>query len=346
MTISVSLNGEIIEQVMYSKENDFEQLIVSNAETIFGDKTIYIDAKRKISTSSLGGTIPDGFLIDLSDKDDPRFYLVEVELKGHDFFRHIFPQITKFFAFYRDTKQRQGLIETVFELLKDDAATAEKVRGLIGSQEVYKFVKDTLDNNQNVLIVIDGAKPEFKEIMDTYTDTWGKMVKVQIVNHFQRDNNDILTVEPPFQNLSFEDASTPSPEQEISEPSQYTEEFHLDGCNATVKDVYAKLKATFLRAEGTLTFSPTKNYIGIVAKRRIAFIKSMRKKVHLIVLMGEYEVRHCLPSGHHDVVSFSESSQYAWGGPNPTCGVNIYDTEGWEEIEDLVARLVEKHQEA
>jgi hypothetical protein len=47
MTISVSLNGEVFEQVLYSKEDDFEQLVAKNAETIFGDKSIYIDAKKR-----------------------------------------------------------------------------------------------------------------------------------------------------------------------------------------------------------------------------------------------------------------------------------------------------------
>jgi hypothetical protein len=79
MAISVSLNGEIFEQVIYSREDDFEQLVAKNAETIFGNKSIYISAKRKINTLTLGGTIPDGFLIDLSDPDDPQFYLVEVK---------------------------------------------------------------------------------------------------------------------------------------------------------------------------------------------------------------------------------------------------------------------------
>lgn len=72
--------------VVYSKESDFEELVAKNAETIFGDKEIYIDVKRKINTTTLGGTIPDGFLIDLSDIENPGFYLVEVELQSHDFF--------------------------------------------------------------------------------------------------------------------------------------------------------------------------------------------------------------------------------------------------------------------
>jgi len=346
MTLSVSLNGEIFEQVVYTKENDFEELVAGNADTIFGSKSIYIDFKRKITTTTLGGTIPDGFLIDLSDIENPEFYLVEVELQSHDFFGHIFQQITKFFAFYRDSKQRQKLIDAMFRLFREDANLENKIRESIGSREIYKFLKDTMDASQNILIIIDGPKLEFKEIIDTYTDTWGKMVKVEIVNHFRRDNNNILTVDPPFQNIAFEDAISPSPDEEILEAFQYTEEFLLQGCSSNVKNIYDKLKNTFLSVKNTLRFNPTKNYIGIVDSKQIAYAQPKRKKVRLIVLMAESEVRDILHSEHRKVVSHSESAQHYWGGKNPNCAVDIYDTECWDEIQRLLTQLIEKHQVA
>jgi hypothetical protein len=345
MAISVSFNGDIFEQVVYLKEDEFEQLVAKNAETIFGDKALYIDTKKKVNTSSLGGTIPDGFLIGLSDNKDPQFYLVEVELKNHDFLNHIFSQITKFFAFYKDSRSRHKLIETIFTFFQEDAVLKSKIVDLIGLKEIYKFLKDTVDNNQNILIIIDGPKPEFEEIINTYTDTWGKMVKVQIIHHFQLNNNHILTVEPPFQNLPFEDAVSPPPDEEPSEPSRYTEEFHLEQCNEKAKIVHDKLKQQFLDVKSSLKLRPTKNYIGVVDKKRIAYIQPKGKKVHLIVLMAEDEVREILSLKHHEMVGFSESRQRTWGGKSPVCAVNIYDTEHWDEVKELATRLVEKHQE-
>lgn len=345
MAISISLNGENFEQVIYSKEDDFEQLVAKNAQHIFGDKAIYIDTKKKLSTSSLGGTIPDGFLIDLSELDDPQFYLVEVELQSHDFFKHIFPQITKFFAFYRDSKQRHKLVETIFTLFQEDAVLTKKLKDSIGTKEIYKFLKDTIDSNQNILIIIDGPKPEFKEIIDTYTDTWGKMVKVQIVNHFRRNNNHIFTVEPPFQSLPFGDAVSPSPEKETLEPSQYTEDFHLQNRPPEVVEIYRKLKQEIFNVKSTLWFNPTKYYIGVGDRKQFAYIVFQKKKVRLILLLPEDQTRRMLQSGHHTVISHSESARRYWGGNNPNCAVDIYDADHWDEIQKLLARLVEKHQE-
>jgi len=138
----------------------------------------------------------------------------------------------------------------------------------------------------------------------------------------------------PFDNISSVDAI-----------SQYTEDSHLKNYNEKVRDIYKKIKKSFLKIEGSIKFNPVKSYIGVVDKKRIAYIQPKGKKVHLIVLMCEAEVRKVLSSGRHEVVSFSESRQRTWGGKSPTCGVNIYDTDHWDEIQRLIVRLVEKHQE-
>jgi len=329
MDISVSLNGEIFEQVIYSKEDDFEQLVAKNADTIFGNKSIYINAKRKITTSTLGRTIPDGFLIDLSDTNYPRFYLVEVELQEHDFSGHILPQINKFITSCKNPEHRQKLVDVLFSL----SIVKDRIRELIGSIEVYKFLKDTIDSNQNILIIIDGPKAEFTEMMDTHTDTWGRMVKVQIVNHFRRGENNIITVEPPFQSLPFGDVVSSSPEKKTMEPSP------------EVREIYEKLKQGFINVKNTLRFNPTKSYIGVGDRKQFAYIVFQKRKVRLILLLPEDQTRRILQSGHHTVISHSESAQRYWGGREPNCAVDIYDIHRWDEIQKLVTRLVEKHQD-
>ena len=104
----------------YPSEHDFEGVIKSNSKLLFGTSTIYIDLKAKIDTVSLGGSIPDGLIFDLNNTASPEFYLVEVELEKHDFSRHIFPQITKFFAFFRNPKAQNELIEKIFSVAQMD----------------------------------------------------------------------------------------------------------------------------------------------------------------------------------------------------------------------------------
>jgi predicted transport protein len=345
MALSVYLDGQNIPQVIYNNEEDFETLIIENSVTIFGKTSIYIDVKHRLASSSLGITIPDGILLDLSDPDCPEFYLVEVELQTHDFFRHIFPQITKFFAFYQKPSEHLKLTERIFSIFKQDNEISNKLKSIIGSKEIYKFLKDTIENSHNILIIIDGPKPEFDEIMNTYMDTWGKMVKVQIVNHFKDENHNILTSNPPFQELELINPVATSTEEGISETLQFTEEFHLKDINENVKDVYDRLKKTFLKIKNTIKFNPTRIYIGVYDTRNIAYIQFRKKKVHMIVLLPEKEVKSSIKSQYHEVRSLSEDAQRTWGGKNPNCSVDIFDIKDFDEIEKLLQQVVSRNEE-
>jgi hypothetical protein len=335
--ISVSLNGENFEQVIYTVEDDFEQLVAQNAQTIFGDKAIYIIKKKKMHTLTLGGATPDGFLIDLSDIDDPQFYIVEVELQKHPFDGHILPQINKLITSCKNSYNRQKLLDKLFPLSDD---VHKRIKKLVGDREVYKFLKDTFDENQSILIIIDGPKPEFKEQMDAHTE-WGKMVKVQIISHFKKGENNILTVDPPVTKLLFGDAISTTPEEDTSKKSKYTEQIHLEKSNNTVKNIYEKLKKEFLEAKSTLIFNPVQQFIGVrddsnarwhPHRENIAAIFVKRKKVWVFCWLSENETKTILESHHHNIRPDGSES----------CYVEICDTEHWDEIQKLVSELIEK----
>ena len=86
-------NKQIYSYYEYQSEAEFEAEIVQQYAQIFGDRTIYIDIKKRIGKGIL--TIPDGYLIDLSFIDDPRLYIIENELSTHTPYKHIGSQILK-----------------------------------------------------------------------------------------------------------------------------------------------------------------------------------------------------------------------------------------------------------
>ncbi len=149
------LNNKVYTEIQFDREADFEREVVAKSKLFFGQNSIYIDAKKKIETKSLGNSIPDGFLFDLADKDNPEFYLVEVELLSHDFFKHIFPQVTKFFGFYKNPKSQSDLVEKIFSIITKDIELKLEFKKHLGEKEIYKFIKDTIERSQNILLVID-----------------------------------------------------------------------------------------------------------------------------------------------------------------------------------------------
>jgi hypothetical protein len=190
-------NKRFIES-QYKSEDDFEELIRNQSKVLFGEDTIFIYTKRKLKGLVLGATIPDGFLFDLTDLENPEFYLVEVELQQHDFYKHIFPQITKFFGFFRSSASQNDLVKKLFSIINADVALKSEFKKFLGDKEIFKFLKDICEDSQNILLVIDGEKEELPEIINTYRDTWGKLVKILKVKKFTNENESLVSVEPDF----------------------------------------------------------------------------------------------------------------------------------------------------
>jgi len=323
-------DGKRYDEKKFSLETEFEAEVVAVKETIFGKDTIYIDAKKKIGTLALGNTVPDGFLFDLSDPDNFEFYMVEIELEKHDFYNHIFPQLTKFFAFFKNSKRQKELVEKIFSTINTDSSLKRQFKSFLGDKEIFKFLNDLIDSSQNILLVIDGTKPELPEITDTYSDTWGKMVRVLEVKKFINKDSSIITVEPAFENIEF------SYEEPIADTekkaTKYSEEFHLEGSTDVVKQIYEHLKTVVQEEDDSCRFNPQKYYISMKGPKNIVFLTIRKKKIRMIVMLPEADIREHIK--HHPVKSLSQSVQDFYNGP---CGaVDVDNMDSIAEVDFLV----------
>ncbi len=268
-------------------ESELETVIKENSKKIFGENTIYIDAKKKLNSGELGKTIPDALFFDFSDRQNPKLYLVEVELAKHRFYDHIFPQITKFFAFLRDGNIHQSkLIESLFTMISQDQTLYKEFKSFLGDAELFKFLKDTIEDATDILILIDDDKKEFKEIFETYTDTWGKYVRVIKVNIFAHENEKILQLEPDFEIikddiLEEDDDLADDNGHEHLVQSQYSEEYHLDGIKPEPKAAYYAIKASLEMYK----LNPQHYYIAFRNKQNFVFIKFTKTKLRIIVML-------------------------------------------------------------
>ncbi len=292
----------------FNKEEDFENLVIKNSKTLFGSNTIYFDLKNKIKSQSLGNSIPDGFLFDFKDKENPEFYLVEVELAKHDFFRHIFPQITKFFAFFKNSKSRNELIETLFNYIKSNTSLEKEFKDYLGKGELYKALKEIIEDSQHILIVIDENKLEFQEIMETYTDTWDKIVKIEILKQYTANGKVIFTLNPDFEDIELVGSLA---QEEITE--KYNENFHLEDVAEDVQKAYQIVKNDLLKLNPDIKINPQKYYISLKGKKNFAYFTFGKKKVRIAVMLpletGQKMIKN------HKVKEFSEGIQKFYGSP-------------------------------
>lgn len=329
-------NGIRFSEHQYKREDVFEKLIVDNAKTIFGKNTLYVDAKKKIENDAFGGVIPDGFLFDFSDPKNIEFYLIEVELRQHSFYKHIFPQITKFFAFFNNPDSQRKLIEKLYAIFQNDEELKKELRGNIGSKEVFKFITDTIENSQNILLIIDGSKKEIPEIMETYTDTWGKMVKVAILREFKGDdgNESILSLSPDFENIENVDVT-----DDIKDVSRvkvaYSEDFHLKGVNHNVLNIYSILKTKLNEQISDIQFNPQRHYISLRKKRNFAFIKVRNKKISIVLMLNEEKIREKIT--HYEIIKLADSVQKFYNG---SCAkVEIADIKNIDEVINVLIEI-------
>ncbi|HLW61189.1 MAG TPA: hypothetical protein VKV57_14900 [bacterium] len=334
MTIIAS--GRRFDLNKYGVEKDFEEDIRDSSSVLFGKATIYIDAKKKIESKTLGATVPDGFFFDFKDPTDPQFYIVEVELSRHGFYDHIFPQITKFFAFFKNTGLQKRLVDKLFSVVDSDPQLKSEFRKYIGHTEIYKFLSDIIETSQNILLVTDGGIAELPEIMATYTDTWGKMVKCLEVRKYMSGNDVAYSVSPDVETLQYAETEEAPNDEGSGEQGPYSEQFHLEDVPQSIRDVYAKIKQAATLIDGSVIFNPQKYYISIKAPTNVAFLKIRKKKVRFIAMLPEVRIRDLIKI--HAVASLSQPVQDFYNGP--CAAIDIPDAANFAEIETLLRDLL------
>ena len=314
------------QEYKFKKEEDFEKEVVNNYKLFFGEKTIYIDAKNKMETK-IGNVIPDGFLFDLTNIDDPEFYIVEVELSKHSFYEHIFPQITKFIGFI-NSQNYDTLITKIWEEVQSDKILKKQFGE---TKELYKFIKDTMANNCNILLVIDDLKQELNEMNSVYQE-WNRLVKQICIKKHINKNETMYDITPEFKDIEDTYLS------EDVELQQTNEDFHLANKSDVVKCIYSELKAKLLADNPNLIFNPQKYYISIKANNNFAFLKFRKKKIKIVINMPYDKVKALVKN--NIVQELSESVQkFYFHKPNSCCAIVVSDVNYIDEVIELLKQL-------
>ena len=136
----------------FDKEVELEKVIIDNYEYLFGPDSFYLP-KTKIQTANGAGTFPDGFAIDLKQK---QWYIVEVELGHHPVWGHIAEQVSKQIAASKQEKTKNKIEELSVDLYCKNEYTKEKfTTNGISEVHVRKAIRDILEKSSLIAIPID-----------------------------------------------------------------------------------------------------------------------------------------------------------------------------------------------
>lgn len=153
-------NKDVFYEFEYSLEEQLERDVVNNADTVFGERCIYFDMKKKI-----GNTIPDGYLIHITEDGSAYLYFVEIELAYHDVYSHIVPQLLKFAVAYDDNKEK--LYHTLIDEMDDDKL--HKIRNLITDTSFVDekdLIRALLQDELGILVIVDNKEDKLCKVLE------------------------------------------------------------------------------------------------------------------------------------------------------------------------------------
>jgi hypothetical protein len=196
-------------QFEYDNEKEFEQDVIAHSRYVFGDKSLYLDVKKKISKGDIA-TIPDGYLMDFLFSNKPRLYIVEMELASHDPFKHIGEQLLKFAVSYKSSGRniKNFILE---EILKDDNKKkfVEKKFKSTGYRNIDNLVESIIfDTPVSAIIVIDEITDDLTNVLkqlsmntdvidfQTFVEETDSKNRIHRFTPFQGDIREKITIKP------------------------------------------------------------------------------------------------------------------------------------------------------
>lgn len=166
MQILLKSTDRVFDAFPYEREDEFERDVVSHAERIFGSSALYVDVKRRMKGNNIV-TIPDGYVIDLTDPQQPQLFVIENEIVRHDAFNHIGIQMLRFVTSFDDAAKlaiRKYLMEHL-SANPETLAVLEVAAKRAGSRNVDVYLESAVYREFKGIVVIDEAKDELYHVI-------------------------------------------------------------------------------------------------------------------------------------------------------------------------------------
>ena len=152
----------------FETESQLESAIANVSATLFGPNRIYLDVKRLIGAKGKTKNIPDGYLIDLASKKEPRLFVVENELASHDPLNHVAVQILEFsLSFETSPFKLKAILKEALKADKASLQMCETYAAANGFENVDYLLERLIqkENAFNALVVIDELDDELETLL-------------------------------------------------------------------------------------------------------------------------------------------------------------------------------------
>ena len=303
-------------------------MVLVNSKTFFGENTLLFKSNNKLRDERF----PDKFLFDFSNAEKPRIYFIEVVLPEEKIFEQCFMRITHLFALLRNKKYHEDLMWKLHGIVNSNEELKIELQALLQKHVgIPEFLSTLLEYRPFVLLVTAGEKSELSLYAETYTETWGKMLKTLIIRKYSNGEETTYPMSPAFVDLFKNDKSKP-------DVIKSSEADHLLVVSETVRSIYIEIKTALLEADKGIEFNAKKIYISVRKSKNLAFFHLHKKKISLVVMHPEEDTRENIK--YHVIKSLPASVQKFWNGS--CCTIIIEYSVNLDEVIDLLKMIIAK----
>lgn len=185
-------------EIPYDKESDLEDAVNAVKGTLFGSKRIYLDDKKKIGKKGGTNNLPDGYLIDLTNGQDPKIFVVENDLSSHQHLKHIAVQILEFSLSFETSKVKvKNIIKEMLHKRQSEWNKCEIFAKKNGFENVDYLLESIIHKKDsfNALLIIDELGEELETVL---ISRFKFPVEVITLKRFKNQNGKILYDFEPF----------------------------------------------------------------------------------------------------------------------------------------------------
>jgi predicted transport protein len=161
----------------FKSEKELEDIASKHTKDIFGDDTIYLDIKKKVTSAEGISGIPDGFLIDFKKE---KFYIIEFELSTHDVVGHISNQVTRFRIAVNNISTRENLAKEFHNKIVTD-----KLKQNVSLTNIQNIIKKPF----GIVIIIDDISGRLTEVVDDQSQEGREVIAVPFETYIDSKNN-------------------------------------------------------------------------------------------------------------------------------------------------------------
>jgi hypothetical protein len=159
--------GHFIEDP-FETEAQLEAAVAEVAGVLFGPNRYYFDIKKSIGAKNKTKNIPDGYLLDLSSRKDPKLFVVENELASHDPLKHVAVQILEFsLSFTSSPFKLKEHLKAALKSKPEALQACEAYASANGFDNVDFLLERMIrkDDAFNALVIIDDLDDELETLL-------------------------------------------------------------------------------------------------------------------------------------------------------------------------------------